>query len=113
MALEKFSKENCRGNSKVTCADFEYLKNETKNYFVCVFEVKETTSQYRGVFYHKQTRKWGALVSLKGQKKMYGGIFKYELDAAKRVNEICEELGTPRQNPKICTITNLQYLVTF
>jgi hypothetical protein len=38
-------------------------------------------------------------------------MFKDELDAAKRVNQLCEELGIPLQNPTISAIPNQQYQV--
>ena len=50
---------------------------------------------------------------LKGQKRAkHGGRFDDELEAAKRVNEICEDLGILQQNPTISTIPNQQYKVT-
>ena len=78
--------------------------------FVC--EKKEKTSQYKGVYWHKQIRRWYVLIHLKGKKRKYGGCFSDELDAAKRVNQLCEELEIPLQNPTISTIPNQQYQVT-
>ena len=77
--------------------------------FVC--ELKDKTSQYKGVTLHKRSRKWYAQLSFKGQKK-YGGHFNDELDAGKRVNQLCEEMGIPPQNPEISAIPNQQYPVT-
>merc|ERR1711925_53139 len=48
----------------------------------------------------------------KGQKPKYGGIFDDELDAAKRVNQLCGELGIPPQNPTISAMPNQQYQAT-
>ena len=49
-------------------------------------------------------------MSLKGEKQQkYGGIFKDELDAGKRVNQLCEELGISQQNPTISGVLNHQY----
>jgi len=70
---------------------------------------RETISQYKGVTWHKQSGKWYVQVQVKGQKQKYGGMFKDELDAAKRVNQLCEELGIPSQNPTISAIPNQQY----
>merc|ERR1712034_135837 len=70
---------------------------------------KEKKSQYKGVGWHKRIRRWCVLIHLKGQKRKYGGTFKDELDAAKRVNQLCEELGIPLQNPEISAIPNQQY----
>ena len=39
-------------------------------------------------------------------------MFKDELDAAKRANQLCEELKIPLQNPEISAIPNQQYQVT-
>ena len=52
-----------------------------------------------------------AMLYLKGQTQKYGGIFKDELDAAKKVNQLCEKLGIPPKNPEISGIPNQQ--VTF
>ena len=67
--------------------------------FVC--EGKEKTSQYRGVYLHKNKRKWCAFVYLKGQNQKYCGGFDNELDAAKKVNELCQDFGIPLHNPGV------------
>ena len=55
----------------------------------------------------KQTGKWYALLYTKEDKKQkYGGYFDNELDAAKKVNQICEKLGIPPKNPEISGIPN-------
>ena len=41
-------------------------------------------------------------MSIEGN-KIHGGLFKNELDAAKRVNKICQEHGIPSRNPRIET----------
>jgi hypothetical protein len=75
-------------------------------------EKREKISQYKGVSYNKKSGKWYARFHLARQKKIYGGIFNDELDAAKRVNELCEELGFPQQNSTLSAIPNQQYQVT-
>ena len=75
-------------------------------------EKKEKISQYKGVTWHKQSGKWSVQLLVKGEKTKYGGSFKDELDAGKRVNQLCEKLGIPQQNPGISTIPNQQYQVT-
>jgi len=72
------------------------------------WEAHEKTSQYKAVYWHKQSRKWYVKFSKNGNKK-YGGKFKHELDAAKRVNQLCEELGIPEKNPGIGTVPNRQF----
>ena len=83
-----------------------------KNCFMFACEKKEKTSQYKGVYYDKTNGKWHVLISPKGQKRKYGGMFKDELDAAKRVNQLCEDFGIPRQNPELSAVPNHQYEVT-
>jgi len=62
---------------------------------------EEKISHYKGVTWHKKSRKWYVSVYHKGHKRKYGGMFNEELDAAKRVNQICEELNITPQNPNI------------
>jgi hypothetical protein len=83
-----------------------------QNSFIFVNEPKEKTSQYKGVCWHKQSHKWYARLHLKGQPEKYGGIFDDEMDAAKRVNQFCEEFGIPVKNPGISGIPNQSYQVT-
>ena len=78
-------------------------------FFVC--EKSEKTSQYKGVSWIKKNRKWQAYVVNAGKLK-YGGTFDGELDAARRVNQLCEELEIPFQNPGISSIPMQQYQVT-
>jgi len=72
-------------------------------------EKKEKASQYKGVCWNKAAKRWYALICRKGQKQKYGGSFKDELDAAKRVNQLCKELGISLQNPEISEIPNQKY----
>merc|ERR1712034_214199 len=72
-------------------------------------EKEKEKSQYKGVFWHRGSGKWCVLICLKGQKTKYGGCFNDELDAAKGVNQLCEELGIPLQNPEISAVPNQQY----
>ena len=67
---------------------------------VCI-KKKEMTSQYFGVSWSKETAKWRVQLSIKGEKPKEGGYFKDELDAAKRVNQLCAEFGIPLRNPTI------------
>ena len=62
--------------------------------------------------WHKQRKKWYVRICIKGEEPKYGGIFKDELEAAKRMNQLCEEFGIPPQNPAISAIPNHQYQVT-
>jgi len=40
---------------------------------------------------------------------MYGGIFADELDAGKKVNQLCDDFRIPQKNPGISGIQNQQY----
>merc|ERR1712034_109589 len=62
---------------------------------------EKITSQYKGVCWDTKSRKWRVQLSLKGEKPKYGGYFKDELDAAKRANQLCDELGIALWNPEI------------
>ena len=46
------------------------------------------------------------------KKQIYGGQFNNELDAGKKVNQICEELGISLKNPTINAILDQQCQVT-
>jgi len=66
---------------------------------------KVKVSQYKGVYYHKNADKWYALLNQKRENQKYGGLFENELNAAQRVNQLCDELKIPQKNPGICGIT--------
>jgi len=67
---------------------------------------KQKISQYTGVCWHKRQDKWSVDLCLQGVKKKFGGYFNDELDAAKRINQLCEEFGIPHKNHGIGTIIN-------
>ena len=104
---------NCIHTVVRKCAilgNFEYLKN-TSLYLLFVCERNDNKSQYKGVTWHRGKGKWQVQLQLKGQKPKHGRTFKDELDAAKKVNELCEEFGIPLQNPEITAIPNQPYQV--
>ena len=80
--------------------------------FLYACEKKEKTSQYKGVSWHKKSGQWYVRLHLKGGKEKYGEVFIDETDAAKRVNQLCEEMEIPLRNPGINAIPNQQYQVT-
>ena len=77
--------------------------------FAC--EKKEKTSRYKGVDWNKKRKIWRVRVWSKEGKSKFGGHFQDELDAVKRVNQLCEELGIPPQNPDIVDLPAQQSLV--
>ena len=48
------------------------------------------------------------MLRFNGQKQTYGGMFKEELDAAKKATQLCEEFG----KPTISVMTNQKFQVT-
>merc|ERR1712034_155931 len=72
------------------------------------YQARKKTSEYRGVSWHKCNRKWRAQLSLKGKIQKHGGIFKNELEAAIKVNQLCEEMEIPLQNPGVSAIPTQQ-----
>ena len=63
------------------------------------------------MYWHAESGKWYAHLSLCSGKRKYGGIFDDELDAAKRVNLLCEEHGITAKNPEISEVPNQQLQV--
>jgi len=62
--------------------------------------LKNQTSIYTGVCWHKDSKKW--LVRLVHNKKSYlGGLFDNEEQAAMKVNLLCDKNGIERKNPMI------------
>jgi len=62
-------------------------------------QVPNRTSQYIGVSWHKDKKKWE--VSLYHKKKYYGGLFDNEEQAAMKINLLCDKNGIERKNPMI------------
>ena len=80
-------------------------------FFLVVTEKKEKTSKYEGVCWHAKRGKWYAQLRIIDQIQTYGGYFNDELDAAKRINQLCEVFGIPLRNPIITGIPDQQYQV--
>jgi len=47
------------------------------------------------------------------KKRYYGGYFDEQIEAAKRVNQLCDELGIPRKNPEVNAIPNPKVIEHF
>jgi hypothetical protein len=86
--------------------------SKKRSIYIYSGENKEKTSQYKGVTWHSKIKKWYAQLPVKGGKTKYGGTFDNELEAAKRVNQLCEELSFPQQNPTVSAIPDEKYQVT-
>merc|ERR1711925_8799 len=70
------------------------------------YEKKDKTSQYKGVYWHRQKGKWYSQLWIKKGTLKSGGYSEDELDAGKRVDQLCEEFEIPPQNPEISAIPN-------
>jgi len=68
-------------------------------------KIKHGISEYKGVFYHVGNSKWAVDFKV-NKKRHYGGYFDEQIEAAKRVNQLCDELGIPRKNPEVNAIPN-------
>jgi len=62
------------------------------------------TSQYRGVSWSKDRKRWKVTVKFEG--KHNASYHVNEVDAAKRVNQVCDELGIERKNPEVDAMPN-------
>jgi len=72
--------------------------------FLCII-LTHSTSQYTGVSWIKRAKKWRAFLYLK-RKFKEGGTYDDALDAAKRVNQMCDEFQIERKNPNIDALPN-------
>jgi len=88
------------------CNEFEISEKNPGISGIPNQQVKQKTSQYIGVYWNKQNNKWGAQISFKNGNTLFGGYFNDELDAVKRVNQLCEESGINAKNPNISKVPN-------
>ena len=64
------------------------------------FEAQNLSSQYIGVSWDKQNKKWQVQLQ-HNKKRCFGGLFGKERDAAMKVNLLCDEFGILRKNPMV------------
>jgi len=78
--------------------------------FLCII-IKPiySTSKYIGVSSEKENNTWRVVIYV-GKEAKFGGRFDNELDAAKRVNQMCDEFKLERKNPEVNGIPNLKRL---
>jgi len=63
-------------------------------------KVKNQSSKYIGVCWHKEKKSWFARI-IHNREKCYGGYFDNEEHAAMKVNLLCDKYGMERKNPMI------------
>ena len=84
----------------------ERILGSVKKCLILKSETKQQTSLYKGVCWNKETGKWRAYLSFKRQIQKYGGCYSNEMDAAKRVNQLCQEMKIPLRNSGITGMPN-------
>jgi len=86
--ISSTSKDHEVGN--INTQNMEELRNLTPN----------QTSQYNGVYWHKNNKKWEAML-MHNKKRYFGGSFDNKEQAAMSVNLLCDKMGKERRNPMI------------
>merc|ERR1711925_4142 len=66
----------------------------------------QLTSKYEGVSWNVKRHLWQAEFDTNGQKRKF--YFDNEFDAAEKLNQLCDKMGIPQQNPEICDLLNQQ-----
>ena len=70
----------------------ENLRSITKSQNAMNQKPKSGSSQYKGVHWNKQNKKWVSRIKINGKKKFHLGSFNLEEDAAKAYNKAAIEL---------------------
>ena len=102
----------CKFQTRFKVVKFLGVFGYLKECFLFVCEKTEKTSQYKGVSFHKESGKWYAFFRSTAGKKKFCGSFNDELDAAKQVNQLCEEMKITPKNPEILGMPTQPYHVT-
>ena len=63
--------------------------------------MKNQASNYKGVYWKKDHKKWQAQLNHKKNQYYFGGYYDNEEHAAMKVNLLCDKYGIERQNPTI------------
>ena len=70
------------------------------------FEDTQSTSNYVGVSWNEKRELWQAKFYFNG--KTSKSYFENELDAAREINQLCENMGIPSKNFELLEIPNKQ-----
>jgi len=91
-------------NVNLLCDKFEIERKNPTIIHITSDEISKQsqnkTSQYFGVYWNKDARKWTAQLWHK-KKQYYGGLFENEKEAAMNVNLLCDKFEIERKNPTI------------
>ena len=75
------------------------------------FEVTQSTSNYEGVSWNEKRKLWQSKFHFNG--KTSKSYFENELDAAKRINQLCENMKILLKNPELPEMSNQQVTLLF
>ena len=75
------------------------------------FEAIQSTSNYKEISWDEKRQLWKAEFSFNG--KISKSYFENELDAVKRINQLCKNIGIPSKNPELPEIPNQQVTPLF
>ena len=82
------------------------IKTKFGSHHINLLEATQSTLKYEGVSWNEKRNLWQAEFHINGKKRK--SYFGNEFDAAKHLNNLCEKMGIPLQNPNICAIPNQQ-----
>lgn len=90
---------NAKSHEIIDHADLDGLNNQRYNIRKCSNSQnnmnsrsrKGTSSQFKGISWHKRNRKWQAAIKLYG-KQYYLGLFNSEIEAARKFDEFATQL---------------------
>ena len=76
-----------------------------------LFEPTQSTSKYEGVSWNEKRQLWKAEFYF--NEKTTKSYFQNELDAAKRITQLCEKMKIPSKNPELMKILNQRVTSSF
>merc|ERR1712034_69335 len=96
------NEEDAAMSVNLLCDDYEVERKNPKINLKLfeAYQVQNSISQYIGVSWIRERKKWRARLPHKG-KKYSAGLFDNEKHAAMKVNLLCDKFGIQRKNPMI------------
>merc|ERR1712034_102767 len=105
------NEEDAAMSVNLLCDDYEVERKNPKINLKLfeAYQVQNSISQYIGVSWIRERKKWRARLPHKG-KKYSAGLFDNEKHAAMKVNLLCDKFGIQRKNPTskyigVCWVT--------
>jgi hypothetical protein len=100
------SQQDCMGNIEMNIS-FVFCVN-----LFCEGN-QSAKSKYNGVFWNKRWQKWETALHLTSGKRKFCGYFDNEIEAAKKLNILCDEYCLPHKNPETDGVPNQKVLWIF